>query len=148
MPLEGVFGLAASPQDAAQSWQNSAGTAQTKYKAGIQSTQKDQAQLAVAAQARLVAGFNDAVSSGRWAAGVMRGGTAYWKQQADAKSGNYATGFTAGAGNYAAAAQKFIPAIQAGVQQLGPRGDINTNLDRARNLALYLHARKGSLGAR
>lgn len=137
-----------SPQEAAQAWTNSAGTAQTAYKQGIQQSTKDQAGLAIAAQSRLVAGFNEAVTSGRWAAGVQRGGTAYWKQQADAKSGNYATGFTAGSGNYAAAAQKFLPAIASGVSGLAPRGDINQNLERSRALALYLHSLKGQLGAR
>lgn len=137
-----------SPQDAAQAWQNSAGQAQSAYSAGVQSTTKDQAGLAVAAQARLVQGFNDAVASGRWAQGVQRGGTAYWKQQAQAKAANYGVGFTAGASNYQAAAQKFIPAINSGVQGLTPRGDINQNLERSRQLALYLHSLKGTLGAR
>lgn len=133
---------------AAANWTASSGRAQTAYSEGVQATTKDQAGLAVAAQARLVANFNDAVNSGRWAAGVNRGGTQYWKQQTEAKKSNYGVGFTAGQSNYQAAAAKFIPAIQNVVGSLPPRGDINQNIERVRALALGLHSMKGQLGAR
>lgn len=135
-------------QQAAANWSASAGRAQTAFAEGVQQTQKDQAALAVQAQARLVQGFNDAVASGRWAQGVMRGGTGYWKQQTEAKKGNYGTGFAAGSGNFTAAIQKIIAAEQQIVASLPARGDINQNLDRARSFALALHGLKGQLGAR
>jgi|SRR5579859_4472905 len=133
---------------AAANWSGSSGRAITAYQDGVQSTTKDQAALAVAAGARYVAGVNDAYSSGRWAAGIQRGGTQYWKSQTVAKAGNYTTGFTAGANNYAAAAQKVMAAIAQGVSNLPPRGDINQNLQRVQSLDLYLHSLKGQLGAR
>jgi hypothetical protein len=133
---------------AASNWTNSAGRATADYTAGVQNTQKDQAALAVAAQARLLANFTSAVTSGLWAAGVQRGGTAYWKAQTQAKSANYGVGFAAGTSNYAAAAQKIIAAEQNIVASLPARGDINQNLARANAFALGLHALKGQLGAR
>lgn len=133
---------------AAANWTASSGRAQSAFVQGVQATQKDQAALAVAAQARLVAGFNDAVNSGRWARGIQRGGTSYWKQQTEAKAGNYGTGFAAGATNFQQAIGKIIAAEQQLVSSLGPRGDINQNLDRARQFALGLHQLKGQLGAR
>jgi hypothetical protein len=132
---------------AAQNWQNAAGRATTDYVAGVNSTTKDQAALAVAQQATLLNNFTQAVTSGRWAAGVTRRGTAYWKQQTEAKSQNYATGYTSGAPNYNAAAQKVMAAIAQGVANLPPRGDINQNLQRVQSLDLYLHSLKGQLGA-
>jgi len=132
---------------AAQNWQNAAGRATTDYVAGVNSTTKDQAALAVAQQAALLNNFTQSVTSGRWAAGVTRRGTAYWKQQTEAKSQNYATGYSSGASNYNAAAQKVMAAIAQGVANLPPRGDINQNLQRVQSLDLYLHSLKGQLGA-
>ena len=133
---------------AAANWTGSAGRAATAYSEGVAQTQKDQAALAVQAEARLLQGFNEAVSSGRWRQGVQRGGTAYWKQQTEAKKANYGVGFAAGAQNYTAAAQKVINAIATGVASLPPRGDIGQNFQRTVSLGTYLHSLKGQLGAR
>lgn len=134
-------------QQAGSNWSGAATRATPNFVAGVQSTQKDQAALAVAQQATLLQNFTQAVQSGRWAAGVTRRGTAYWKQQTEAKQNNYQQGYTAGANNYAAAAAKFMPAIAQGVASLPPRGDINANLQRSNSLALYMHGLKGQLGA-
>lgn len=134
-------------QQAASNWSSAGARATPNYVAGVQNTTKDQAALAVAQQATLLANFTQAVQSGRWAAGVQRRGTGYWKSQTEAKSANYATGYTAGSNNYASAAQKFMPAIQNIVGSLPPRGDIMQNLQRVQALALGLHNLKGTLGA-
>jgi hypothetical protein len=133
---------------AAQNWSGSSARAQSAFVAGVQSTTKDQAALAVAAQARLVQGFNDAVNSGRWARGVQRGGTGYWKSQTEAKAANYGVGFAAGANNFQAAITKIIQLEQSVVSSLPARGDINANLQRANAFALAMHQAKGTLGAR
>jgi transcription elongation factor len=135
-------------QQMRDAWVQSSGKATTNYNEGVQSTQKDQAQLAVNAIPRMVAGFNAAANEGRIAAGLTRGGTPYWKARTQAKSPNYSAGFAAGGDNFGAAAQKLIPALQNGVAQLPPRGDIEQNIQRSRALALYLHSLKGTLGAR
>ena len=136
-----------SVQQGSTNYTNSAGRAQTDWLAGIQSTSKDQAALAVAAGARYIAAVNEAYSSGRWAAGLNRRGTTYWKQRAEAKQSAYGAGVTAGAPNYAAAAAKLYPAIQNIVSSLPARGDINQNLQRSAGLALALHANKGQYKA-
>lgn len=132
---------------AAANWTQSAGRAATAFTEGVQSTTKDQAALAVAQQATLVANFNQAVNSGRWAAGVQRRGTAYWKQQTVAKAANFSQGFTAGASNFQSAIGKVIAAEQGIVGSLPPRGDINQNLQRANAFALAMHSQKGNLKA-
>lgn len=135
-------------QTAAANWTGASGRATQAYSDGVSGTTKDQAALAVAAIPRMVQGFNDAAASGRIAAGLTRGGTPYWKQQTEAKKGNYSTGYQAGANNYAQAAAKFLPVIANIVSGLPARGDINQNLQRANALALGLHQYKGQLGAR
>ena len=137
-----------SASQAQQNWTGAAGRAQPAWVAGIQSTQKDQAALAVAAQARLVQGFNDAVNSGRWARGVQRGGTGYWKAQSEAKAASYGLGYQTGGNNFGAAIAKIIAAEQSIVSSLPQRGDINANLQRANAFALGMHQLKGTLGAR
>jgi hypothetical protein len=132
---------------AAANWANSAGRAATAFQEGVQSTTKDQAGLAVAQQATLLANFNTAVSSGRWAAGVQRRGTPYWKSQTLAKVGNYSTGFTAGAANQASAIGKILNAESGIVSSLPARGDFAQNLQRAAAFATALHQLKGTLGA-
>jgi hypothetical protein len=132
---------------ATTNWTGASGRATTDYVAGVQATTKDQAALAVAQQATLKQNFNAAIDSGRWAAGVQRRGTAYWKSQTEKKAPNYSAGYSAGAANYAAAAQKVMAAIAQGVANLPPRGDINQNLQRVQSLDLYLHSLKGQLGA-
>jgi hypothetical protein len=136
-----------SASQAGTNWSSAGSRAQPNFVAGVQATQKDQAALAVAQQATLRQNFIDSVDSGRWAQGVTRRGTSYWKQQTEAKANNYGQGYSAGAQNYAAAAAKFMPAIAQGVSALPPRGDINQNLQRSNSLAIYLHGLKGQLGA-
>lgn len=134
-------------QQAASNYSASAGRAQADWIAGITNTQKDQAALAVAAGSRYIQGVQDAYASGRWAAGLTRRGTQYWKAQAEKKQSSYGTGIAAGATNYANAAAKLLPAIQNIVQSLPARGDINQNLQRSAGLALALHSQKGSFKA-
>ena len=128
-------------------WQAQAGAAAQAWNEGIQSSQKDQAALAAAAQPRYLAGVQDAVANNRFANGVTRRGTGYWKSQSTKKSANYSVGYTAGADNFSSAIGKVINAEANLVSALPPRGDINQNLQRSQQMALGLHALKGQLGA-
>lgn len=140
--------MAKTAQQASDNWTASGPRASTAYQQGVSSTTADWAGNTTAAIPRMVQGFNEAAANGSISAGVQAVGTAGWKSATTAKVGNYTTGFTAGQSRYAAAAAKFIPAINAGVASLPPRGDVNQNLQRANSLALYLHGLKGTLGAR
>jgi hypothetical protein len=132
---------------AAENWVNSAGRAATAFQAGVQSTTKDQAALAVAQKAVLLANFNTAVNTGVWEAGVMKRGTPYWKAQTLLKVSNFSTGFQAGAANQASAIGKILNAENGIVSSLPPRGDFQQNLQRAAAFATALHQLKGTLGA-
>jgi hypothetical protein len=139
--------LPKTAQQSQQNWVGASSRAATAWTSGIQSTQKDQAGLAAAAQPLWLAGVQDAAANKRFANGVTRRGTAYWKSQSEAKSGNYVTGYAAGANNFGAAITKIVAAEANIVSALPPRGDINANLQRAQQLALALHQLKGTLGA-
>lgn len=128
-------------------WTGASSRAGTAWNEGIQATNKDQAALAAAAQPRWLAGVQDAAANNRFANGVQRRGTGYWKSQSSAKSANYVTGYAAGANNYTSFAQKFAPALASAVASLPQRGDINQNLQRANALALALHQQRGQFKA-
>jgi len=121
-----------TPQAGADAWSQGVSAGATKWADRIASTNKDQAQLAVAAQGALVANFNDAVNSGRWAQGVTRRGTAYWKSQSALKAGNYGGAAQSGKDNYARAAAQLYPyeaQLQAQVDSM-PSGTRAASLAR------------------
>jgi len=134
-------------QQAASNWTGASTRAGSAWTQGIQSTQKDQAALAAAAQPRWLQGVQEAAANNRFANGVTRRGTAYWKSQSEAKSSNYVNGYAAGGNNFASAIGKILAAEQNIVASLPPRGDINANLQRVNQLCQALHQLKGQLGA-
>ena len=134
-------------QQAQANWTSAGPRAQTAWVSGIQGTTKDQAALAAAAQPRWLAGVQDAAANNRFANGVTRRGTSYWKSQSEAKQQSYGLGYTAGGNNFGAAIAKIISAEANIVSSLPARGDIMQNLNRAQQFALALHQLKGTLGA-
>ena len=134
-------------QQAQANWTGAAGRAGTAWTEGIQSSTKDQAALAAAAQPRWLQGVQDAAANNRFANGVTRRGTSYWKSQASAKAGNYVTGYSAGGANFGSAIGKILSAEANIVSSLPARGDINANLVRASQFALAMHQYKGQLKA-
>lgn len=134
-------------QQAASNWVNSAGRAASDYQQGVEGYSGDWAGATTRQQSVLVNNWNQAVTSGRWAAGVNARGTNGWKQATVAKIGNYSTGFQAGAARQAAAIAKIIQAEQNIVNSLPPRGDYAQNKNRATAFMDQMHSLKGSLGA-
>lgn len=134
-------------QQAQANWTGASSRAVSAWTTGINATTKDQAQLAAAAQPRWLQGVQDAAANNRFANGVLRRGTPYWKSQSEAKQGNYSGGYTSGGANYGSAIQKLMGDLPNLVAALPARGDINANLQRSAQLALALHARKGSYKA-
>ena len=130
-------------------WTNAAARAGTAWTQGIQATTKDQAALAAAAQPAWLAGVQAAAAANRFANGVTKRGTAYWKSQSEAKAPSYGLGYTAGANNQLAAITKILNAmgpIVSGLPARGPAGSPQ-NLQRVAQLDNALHQLKGTLGA-
>jgi hypothetical protein len=94
-------------------WQQSAGTAQTRFTEGVQATSKDPTQLAIAAQQKLLNNFTQSVQSGVWQRNLAAVGAAGWKAATLAKANNYSTGISAGASKYQARMQVWLPITQA-----------------------------------
>lgn len=125
-------------------WVGSAGRAQTRYSAGIQSSTKDQAGLAVAAQGKLLANVTQAISSGYWARRVQEKGTAYWKAQSLAKASNFGTGFAAGEQNFQQAMQTWLPITMANAATVKsmPSNTFQDSLNRMTQFATLQHNAK------
>lgn len=134
-------------QQAQANWSGASGRAVTAWTQGINATQKDQARLAADAQPRWLQGVQDAAANNRFANGVLRRGTPYWKSQSEAKQSNYSGGYAAGSSNFGSAIGKLMADLPNLVGALPARGDINQNLQRSAQLALALHARKGQYKA-
>lgn len=125
-------------------WQQSAGSAQTRYAEGIQASTVDVVARAVAAKNKLVANFNDAVNRGAWERGLQDKGTAGWKAASIAKANNYSTGIQAGVGNYQTAMNTWLPiimSVSAQVQSM-PNNSFADSLARMQANATLLHNQK------
>lgn len=134
-------------QQAAANWAASAGRAASDWAQGVQNYSGDWAGATVSQQAILLQNVTQAISSGAWAAGVQRRGTAGWKAATVSKQGNFTTGFQAGAANQAAASQKIMSALANIVPNLPARGTYEQNKIRSTTLMDALHAQRGQLGA-
>jgi hypothetical protein len=136
-----------SVQQAQQGYRDSQGRAQTAWAAGVNGFNGDWAGRTTAQQQALLQGVTNAITSGRWAAGVARTGTNGWKNATTAKQANYGVGLSAGAPKFDIAIAKVMAAEAQIVSSLPPRGDVNQNINRAVSVMQQLHALKGQLGA-
>jgi hypothetical protein len=125
-------------------WRDSAIQGQSRFAEGVQATTKDVVSLAIAAQPKLLANFNQAVQSGFWARRLGERGTQGWKAATVAKAGNYATGIAAGVDDYQKAMQTWLPIIQsaaASVQGM-PNTSFADSIARMTAFATALHNAK------
>ena len=126
---------------AAARWVQSAGAAQQRFTEGVQATQKDPTSLAIQAQPKLVANFNAAVSSGKYARGLQAVGQAGWKAATVAKAQNYSTGINASQDKYLAAIGPVLQ-IEAQLQQqisAMPNNTLQDSINRMAAWATGLH---------
>lgn len=125
-------------------WQQGAAAGQQRYVEGVQNTTKDPTQAAIRAQGALLANFQQSVTSGRWARNLAAVGKGGWQAAVVAKAGNYSTGIAAGADNYSAAMQTWLPRIHSAAAQVNnmPSGTLALNLARANAFATALYNAK------
>ena len=133
-----------SPSEHAARWAQQFGASAEKYKAGIRKVQGNPAQRAIAAKDRLLANFTESVVNGRWEAGLANVSEASWKAACEEKgAAALATSARVAQEKVARAEAKMGPIRDGIVSSLPARGDINANLERAREIALRMHeARK------
>lgn len=127
-----------------QRWVSGASQGQTRYTEGVQATQVDVVGRAINAQGKLLANFQQSVTSGRWANRLGAVGNAGWKSQTIAKANNYSTGISAGESKYQAAMQVWLPRTQqiaAGVQAM-PNASFQDSINRMTAFATQMHNAK------
>lgn len=129
---------------AGQKWQQNYGASGAALKAGVAAPRRSPTQAAIAQQAALVSGFNQAVQSGIWAANLQRAGDAGWSQGMNTYANTgLAQGAAKGASRVAAYAQAVGPQVMSQVNSLPARGAPGTNQQRSAQLNSYMHANKG-----
>lgn len=102
-------GVVTDANAVASKWATRTSAAQTDYVSGVETTQKDPTALAIQNQARLLAAFQNAVNSGKWANKLRQVGKAGWQQAVVAKANNFSTGVNAAQAKVATA---FAPLLQ------------------------------------
>lgn len=136
--------MAKSLQDTVANWTGSAPTAQTNYVKGLQASTKPIVSAAVAAQGAMVANYNQAVTSGRWANNLAKVGDAGIKAAAVAKAANFANGLTQGQAKYQQAMQVWLPIIDNAAAQVNamPSGTLAASINRVSAFMTALHNAK------
>lgn len=125
---------------AAQAWQQGFANAGTKWAAGINSVQVAPGIAAAAAKDRYVSGVTQ--NADKFAANVAAVSLSDWKNMATTKGqARLASGAQAGAPKYQSKIGPVLQAIGQIRDSLPPRGDIMTNLERSRQMALGLNQR-------
>lgn len=117
---------------AAGKWQSAVQGAGQAWLNGVQATDVSPAQAAIAQQAKLVTNWNNAVTSGRWAASLGAWTIDRWKAQtASVGAAKYAAGATKGvtklSAYFAAASSTYAQARALRQSNLDPNGRIQAN---------------------
>jgi hypothetical protein len=114
----------------AKKWSTRANAASGDYTTGVASTQKDQASLAADAAPLWAASVQQAVANGTFQKGVLKAGTAAWKNGVATKgSQRYGQGVAAAGNNYATGVAPFFAALQS--VNLPPRNPKGNNAQRS-----------------
>lgn len=135
----------ASAQQAADAWEQGAQAATQKWATNLQQTSKPIVAAAVAQQNVAMQNYQQALSSGRWAAALNAVGDAGIKAAAQAKSGNYGTGISASKAKYQNKIGPLLSYISAGLSTLEgmPSGTTAAGVARATYWIQYMAAAKG-----
>lgn len=138
-----------TPAQATQKWLDKMTQASQAYKDGIQSVQEHPGDAAIAQQSRMLQNLTQAVTSGKWAAGLKKQTLEQWKQSAAQKGAErLATGAEKAKQkmmNHMTAVAPTLEAIKAKVRSM-PKGGLENGMARARAAAELMIAFKQSKG--
>ncbi|MBV6438299.1 MAG: hypothetical protein AELANPGJ_03600 [Anaerolineae bacterium] len=130
--------MAKTAQQIVQKYERGMQGAGENYRQGIQNPSRDWAQGLQNSKQKMITGFQQAMSDGKFDAGVQRTGTAGWKQKTLDKAGNYSGAVQRAVAGYQAQAQN-IAAVSAEVSQTVnamPNATLDQRLERMRANAL------------
>jgi len=125
--------MAKSLAQTVQNYTNAAPRAQADWLAGIQATTVDPTALAAQAAQAALSGYSNAITSGRWQAGLARAGKQGWVTGATNKQQNYATGIANAGPKYQQAMGTWLPIIDqaAAAVRAMPSGSLAASQARA-----------------
>lgn len=129
-----------SPSQFAKNWRSGMANSGEKLKAGVQAVTEAPTAKAARRIDAMVAGIQRAAADGSIQRGLERVTLEDWKQAMLQKgAGRVAAGAAAAEGTVADFAGEFLPHLQAGMNKLQnmPRGDLETNLARANEMARH-----------
>ncbi len=127
-------------------WLQRSQASQQAFVDGVQNTSVDPVARAIQNQGALLAGFTQAVTSGRWARNLAAVGKQGWQAATIAKAGNYGVGIAAGESKYASAMTTWLPRIHqaAASARAMPSGSIAASNARSAAFATALYNAKRS----
>lgn len=141
-----VYGIVDASTAGAHWVQGAQGSTQ-KWVDGIQNTAKDPTALAIAQQGSMLANVTQAVTSGRWAAGLRAAGKGKWQSNSLAKQANFGAGVAAGESAYVAKMSTWLPFMGTVQQQIAAMQKGTLAASQARSAAwqaaLYNKKRTG-----
>lgn len=123
-----------TPAEYAEKWKRRLSGSTEDIRRGVNKVTQAPGQSAAAAQDRMLAGVNDAVTSGRWARKTAAVTLEQWKGAALEKGlGRIASGATAAESKMARTAQTLLPAVDAAAAAARsmPKGTIEDSIARA-----------------
>jgi hypothetical protein len=138
--------VAKTLQQTVDNYKNSAATASADWAAGANAFSGDPTALAAQQGQAAVSNYSQAVTSGRWAAGLARSGRSGWITGVNNNTAKYAMGVQNAGPKYQAAMTTWLPIIDAAAQQVKamPSGSLAASQARAAAFmqALY-NAKRG-----
>jgi|SRR6267142_680844 len=110
--------MALNPAAVTAKWKSRTAAAGKDWVAGIQGVTVAPGQLAAARAQEALAGYTEAITSGRWAARVGSVSLGEWQQKAVSKQGNFASGVNAGEAKRARFDAAWQPLMAAAKERL------------------------------
>jgi hypothetical protein len=107
-----------NPSAVTAKWKQRAGAAAKDWTTGIQSVTVAPGQLAAARANEALAGYTQAIQSGRWASRVGAVPLGEWQQKSVSKQGNYTSGINAGEQKRARFDAAWMPLMAAAKERL------------------------------
>jgi hypothetical protein len=122
-------------------WSRRASGAQQDYQTGVEQTDESWSQETSEATASWEQGVQEAASEGRFGDGVQDAGDEKWRRKTlSLGPSRYATGVRESQSEYEEGFAPYVQVLEGiSLSPRGPRGDIDANIERVREVASALH---------
>ena len=138
--------MAKSLQQTVENFKNSSATASADWAAGANAYSGDPTALAAQNAQAALSGYSQAITSGRWQAGLQRSGRQGWINGINNNQQKYAMGIQNAGPKYQTAMQTWLPIIESAASQVKqmPSGSLAASQARAAAfMAALYNAKRG-----